>query len=97
MCSCTPKISEITSTIGKRSPFAGRARYAGIAKPLESIVTEPASRPSVLVATALEATGVTATAKPCPPGTASLRRRGGVARSLRSMGAVLTAGEGSAF
>src|SRR2546428_324917 len=49
MCSCTPKISWTTSTVGNVPPVAGIARYAGICPSGAWIFTSPAVRPLVSV------------------------------------------------
>jgi hypothetical protein len=67
---------------------AGIARYAGIAKPFESIVTGPATRPSVPVATALAVHRLRPRGKPLRPSACegSGRVRGRDSGSGRSMG-----------
>jgi hypothetical protein len=46
ICSCTPKISCTTSTVGKGPPVAGMARYAGSWPSATGILTSPAWSPS---------------------------------------------------
>src|SRR5215472_6805934 len=64
MCSCTPKISCTTSTVGNGPPVAGIARYAGISPPLTGIFTSPATSPLLSVAIVSAETGITASANP---------------------------------
>src|SRR5262249_21304073 len=49
MYSCTPQISEMTSTIGWPEPLAGRASYIGTLTPPTGTVWSPATNPSVSV------------------------------------------------
>src|SRR5215469_3680732 len=64
MCSCTPKISCTTSTVGNGPPVAGIARYAGISPPLTGILTSPATSPLLSVVIVSADTGITASANP---------------------------------
>ena len=65
MCSCTPKISWTTSTVGNVPPVAGIARYAGICPSGAWIFTSPAVRPLVSVVITLWAfTGPVASVNP---------------------------------
>src|SRR5215469_7211118 len=64
MCSCTPKISCTTSTVGNGPPLAGIARYAGISPPLTGILTSSATSPLLSVVIVSAETGITANANP---------------------------------
>src|SRR5512138_3206473 len=66
MCSCTPKTSSMTMTVGKLMPRNGSARYAGISPSLTGTFTSPASRPKASVLIVWLDTGCTASAKPAP-------------------------------
>jgi hypothetical protein len=64
MCSCTPKISWTTSTVGNGPPLSGIARYAGIDPSATGTLTSPASSPVVSVWMASANIGWTDSAKP---------------------------------
>jgi hypothetical protein len=65
MCSCTPKISEITRITGRSFLPSGWARYTGTVWPFTVRLTVPVSRPVVsVVITDWAAIGSVAAAKP---------------------------------